>query len=104
LYEPVANHTKNFFVAAEDDLKPLATPQEKMYKNETNCQLFPPKNHQSQLTMIINLQLLLLRRHFELCKNRQSYILPLKTRNCQLFPPKTHQSELTMIRNLQLLF
>ncbi len=63
---------------------------------KTNCQLFPQKNHQSQLTMIRNLQLFLLRRHFELSKNRQSYILPLKTRNCQLFQPKTHQSELTM--------
>ncbi len=60
LHEPVANHTKTFFVAAEDDLKPPATPQEKMFetKMKTNCQLFPPKNHQSQLTMIRNLQLL----------------------------------------------
>ena len=32
-----------FFVAAEDDLKPPATPQEKMYKNEDKLPVIPTK-------------------------------------------------------------
>ncbi len=43
LHEPVANHTKNFFVAAKDDFKPPATPQEKMYKNEDKLPVIPTK-------------------------------------------------------------
>ncbi len=58
LHELVANHTNTFFVAAEDDLKPPTTPQEKMYKNEDKLPVIPTKKHQSQRTMIRNLQLL----------------------------------------------
>ena len=43
LHEPVANHTNTFFVAAEDDLKPMAIPQEKMYKNEDKLPVIPTK-------------------------------------------------------------
>ncbi len=43
MHELVANHTKNFFVAAEDDLKPPDTPQEKMYKNEDKLPVIPTK-------------------------------------------------------------
>jgi hypothetical protein len=43
LHEPMANHTKNFFIAAEDDLKPPATPQEKMHKNEDKLPVIPTK-------------------------------------------------------------
>jgi hypothetical protein len=43
LHEPVVNHTKTFFVAAEDDLKPPATPQGKMYKNEDKLPVIPNK-------------------------------------------------------------
>ncbi len=32
-----------FFVAAEDDLKPSATPQEKVYKNEDKLPVIPTK-------------------------------------------------------------
>ncbi len=43
LHEPVAYHTNTFFVAAGDDLKPPATPQEKMYKNEDKLPVIPTK-------------------------------------------------------------
>jgi hypothetical protein len=42
LQQPVAIPTKNPSVTAEDDLKPPATPQENMYKDEEICQLYPP--------------------------------------------------------------
>ncbi len=44
LHEPVAIHTKNASVAAEDDLKPPATPQEKMYKDEQKLLVIHTKN------------------------------------------------------------
>ncbi len=43
LHEPAAIPTKNQSVTAEDDTKPLATPQEKMYKDEENLPAIPTK-------------------------------------------------------------
>jgi hypothetical protein len=42
-HESVAIHAKNAFVADEDNLKPLATPQEKMFKHEEQPTVLPSK-------------------------------------------------------------
>ncbi len=44
LLEPAAIPTNNPSVPAEDDLQPLATPQENMYKDEEKLPAIPTKN------------------------------------------------------------
>jgi hypothetical protein len=44
LHEPAAIPTKNPSVTAEDDTKPPANPQEKMYKDEQKLAAIPTKN------------------------------------------------------------
>jgi hypothetical protein len=44
LHELAAISTKNPSVTAEDDTKPLATPQEEMYKDEQKLAAIPTKN------------------------------------------------------------